>query len=141
MYFYLIIFNLSKTVFPNIVKRFNRLVFFRLGGILTLAGVGRLDGDEFTTAIWFSRFSRCFTIFFFIFLIFFSSRMILFPTFFVWDLTSLSLLIKDSDWITWYFIYFKFYLELGLNIGVQLLYWALDGLNGTTVVTDIKIVQ
>ena len=83
MYFYLIIFNLSKTVFPNIVKRFNRLVFFRLGGILKLAGVGRLDGDEVTAAIWESRFSRCFTIFFFIFLIFFSRRMILFPKLFV----------------------------------------------------------
>merc|ERR1711953_1478174 len=98
------IINLSKTVFPNLVKRFRRLFFFRFGGIFKLAGfkgVGRMDG-EVTAAILPSRFSRCFTIFFFIFLMPFSSRMMLLRTFFVWDVASLSL-------------------ELGLNIGVQLL--------------------
>ena len=53
MYFYQMIFNLSKTVFPNLVKRFKRLFFLRLGGIFNLVGfkgVGRMDG-EVTAAI------------------------------------------------------------------------------------------
>ena len=78
-YFYQMIFNLSKTVFPNLVKRFKRLIFFRLGGIFKLAGfkgVGRMDA-EVTAAISASRCSSCFTIFFFIFLMSFSNRTIL----------------------------------------------------------------
>ena len=85
MYLYQMIFNLSKNVFPNLVKRFKRLGFLRLGGIFNLAGfkgVGRIDG-EVTAAILASRFSSCFTIFFFIFLMFFSRRMMLFRVFFV----------------------------------------------------------
>ena len=41
-----------------------------------------------------SKFSKCFTIFFFIFSMFFSSTTRLFLKYFVWDLACLSLIIE-----------------------------------------------
>ena len=94
------IFNLSKTIFPKLETRCKKLFFilFRLPGVLTVSGctgVGR-TGEEVRLGFLVWRLSRCLTIFFFIFSMFFSSTARLFLTYLFRDLADPSLVTKQG---------------------------------------------